>query len=97
MKILIRKDDNGYWKLRFGSYNNWFLTFEGASEQAKKLWKKYYKESAAYAMAQNISINLLTVVDSEFVKTMVKRKCKGITKQQYGYLKGIHERQEREW
>lgn len=97
MKFLIRKDSNGYWKLRFGSYNNWFLTFEGCELQAKKLWKKYYKECAAFARASNIKINLLTVEEAQFLRSMLRKKCKGITRAQYGYLVGIHERQEREW
>lgn len=98
MKILLRKDQtNGYWKLRMGSYNNWFLSFEAAATEAKKRWKRYYKESAAFAMLGNISRNLLSIDELALVQSLHRTKCRGITKAQYGYLKGIHERQEREW
>jgi hypothetical protein len=80
-----------------GSYNNWFLTFEACSIEAKKRWKRYYKESAAFAMVSSLYSNLLSLDELDFIKHLVKVKCKGITKAQYGYLKGIHERQEREW
>lgn len=98
MKILLRKDQaNGYWKLRMGSYNNWFLSYEAATVEAKKRWKRFYKESAAFAMVMSISSNLLSIDEADLVRNLRASKCKGITKKQYGYLKGIHERQEREW
>ena len=98
MKILIRKDQaNGYWKARVGNWNNWFLSFEAATLEAVKQYKRFYKESSAFSMVENIGANLLSARDQEFVAKLNKNKCKGITKRQYGYIKGIHERQEREW
>jgi hypothetical protein len=98
VKALIRKDKvNGYWKARFDNKHEWFRTFEAADLWARKEVKRWYKESAAYACLTGLRINQLTCREAEFYDKLYLNKCKGITKAQYGYLRGIHERQQREW
>lgn len=97
MKALIRKDKNGYWKARFDGYNEWFMTFEAADIWVRKTMKRYYKESVAFSILGDIGVNLLSCRERELVDKLIKNRCKGITKKQYGWLRGIHERQQREW
>jgi len=96
MRIKLRKADK-YWIVEFRGERKIFEQYEGATNYALKIWKRYYKEQAAYSMLLGISINLLSVEEAEFYTKLSKSKCKGISKAQYGYLKGIHERQEREF
>lgn len=74
-----------------------FETGEGALAYAHKFITRWQKESAAFSMVRQIGINLLNVADSCFIQKLQRNKCKGISKSQYGYLKGIYERQQREW
>jgi hypothetical protein len=74
-----------------------FLTFEAALKDMNKRLKRVYKEASAYSIARTISSNLLSIDEGTLVRKLNKSKCKGITPKQYGYLKGIHERQQREW
>jgi hypothetical protein len=69
----------------------------GAYEFARKKLKRAFKEAAAYSRLVTLSINLLSTDELALVKKLTKSKCAGITKAQYGYLTGIHERQQREW
>ena len=87
-----------FWKVSDGrGHYGVFTTFEAAKEHVDKKLKRSRKEASAYSMLQRISINLLSHKDAELVNKLLKTKCSGITPRQYGYLKGIHERQEREW
>jgi hypothetical protein len=72
-----------------------FATFDGASESVRKRILRERKESSAFSMVKNISINLLSHKDAELVNKLKSSFCLGITPRQYGYLKGIYERQER--
>ena len=74
-----------------------FETFEGARIYAEKKLKRARKEASAYAMLQGISINLLSFKDMDLALKLLKNKCAGISPRQYGYLKGIYDRQQREW
>lgn len=97
----IRKSrTHGYWNLQILapiSYSNWFQTHEGAVTKAKQVFTRYRKECSAYSMATQIQFLFLTTIEYEFVYKVLKNKCKGITESQYGYLKGIYERQQRKW
>lgn len=86
-----------WWQVIFNGGINSFPTIEGAHNHANKVWLRYRKEQSAFSMLNDVAVNLLDVKDIEFVQKLLKTKCAGITKAQYGYLKGIHERQKREW
>lgn len=85
------------WQVSFNSTVANFNNPEAAFDYGRKTYKRYYKEQAAFSMLQTIAVNLLCIRDKEFIDKLLKTKCKGISKSQYGYLKGIHERQVREW
>lgn len=95
--MYLRKSANGYWILWFGNINKWFQSFEAAEREGKKIWKRYYKENAAFSMIEKIAQNILTIQELDFVRKLQRSRCKGISLKQYGYLKGIYERQQREW
>lgn len=98
MKALIRKDQvNGYWKARFNNRHEWFHTFDAAALWAKKEMKRFYKESTAFSVLNDLKKELLACRELELYDKLKRNKCKGITKAQYGWLRGIHERQTREW
>lgn len=102
MKLKIKCIQNPLWIT-----SAWDVTFDGKTERfnshaaailyANKVWKRFYKEQAAYSMIMTIAVNNLNQTELEFVTKLLQSRCKGITKKQYGYLKGIHERQVREW
>lgn len=85
------------WDVTFNGKTERFNNPTAAYEYAKKTFKRYYKEQAAYSMVQTISVNLLCLRDVEFITKMKANKCKRISTAQYGFIKGIHERQERDW
>lgn len=102
MKLKIKCIQNPFWvasvwEVSFNGKVEQFNNPTAAYEYAKKAFKRYYKEQSAWSMARTIAVNLLNQRDEEFLIKIMSNKCKGITKGQYGYLKGIHERQEREW
>ena len=102
MKLKIKCIQNplwvcSVWRVEFNNELSDFNSHNAAITFADKLWKRYYKEQGAYSMILNISINLLSNKDKELVEKLQKTNCRGITKRQYGYLVGIHERQVREW
>jgi hypothetical protein len=98
MRVLIRQDKTTkFWKLRIGAFHAWYVSYDAAAMEAEKRWKRFYKESAAKSMLDCVSHNLLNVADQMFISKLQRTKCKGITVAQYGYLKGIYERQQREW
>src|SRR5271167_4239878 len=99
MRAKIRKVHNIFgecWCVEVGNYLAYFDDFHVALKQMNKFLKRAYKESSAFSMARTISVPSLAIPDRDFVRKMFKAKCKGITMKQYGYLKGIHERQQRE-
>jgi hypothetical protein len=81
-----------------GGYNyHHFISPDGAFEFAKQWIKRFYKECVAYSCLQTIAVNRLSVEEHGLIQKLLRTRCKGITKAQYGWLRGIHERQEREW
>lgn len=86
-----------YWCVTTDKNTTNYSEYAGAYEYAKKYLKRYHKECSAYSMVQTLAFNLLESKEFELCKKLLKNKCKGITPKQYGYLKGIHERQKREW
>lgn len=74
-----------------------FPTFEAARLYGWRKIKRERKEASAFAMLCNISMNFLSVKDAELVQKLKHSKAVGISPRQYGYLKGIYERQERAW
>jgi hypothetical protein len=74
-----------------------YSSFEAARQYGWKKLKRMQKEASAFAMISQISVNLLSVKDAELVNKLKNTKCASITPRQYGYLKGIYERQERAW
>ena len=102
MKIKIhavptRTPGQFYWSVKIdGNITHWPQPV-GAYEYVKKYLKRYYKECAAYSMVTSLAVNLLSEDEFSLIKSLKKSKCKGISIRQYGYLKGIHERQIREW
>lgn len=100
MRASIRQVRNIFgrvWEVEVAGDLHYFHTFDAAMTFLKKTLTRAYKEASAYSMARSISSNLLSIDEQALVRKLCKNKCKGITPKQYGYLKGIHERQEREW
>lgn len=102
MKLKIKCIQNplwvcSVWRVEFNGKTTDFNSNLAAITFADKQWKRYYKEQAAYSMLLTIAYNLLNSQDQLFVLKLKDTNCKSITKKQYGYLKGIHERQVREW
>lgn len=101
MKMQIRSQRNVmnyiYWTVDIDGDVTTYADVEAAYKSAAKRFKRYYKESAAFSMLSKVSANLCTIDEWEFIKKIRRTKCKGITPKQYGYLKGIYERQERAW
>jgi len=97
MKATIKYDKGTkYWRASFNNKHEWFITLQAAMYWSMKEAKRWYKESAAYSMLRAVVQDRMTVREQDFI-IHLPAKCKGITKAQYGYLKGIHERQQREW
>lgn len=86
-----------YWYVKTPTSVNAFEEHQAAILYASKFCTRWRKEHSAYSMVSTIAVNLLNVADSCFVQKLLRSKCKGISQSQYGYLKGIHERQERAW
>lgn len=102
MKLKIKCIQNplwiqSVWSVSFNGKTEEFNNPEAAVRWGVKQSKRFYKECAAYSMVCTTAVNLLSIKDSEFIQKLLQSKCVGITKPQYGYIKGIHERQEREW
>jgi hypothetical protein len=72
----------------------YFLFYEGARARWNKLCELVKREQKALDMLKKISMRLLSVREYHFIIHMDKSKCRKITKRQYGYLKGIWERQQ---
>src|ERR1700692_1037988 len=100
MRADLRKTKNMFgecWAVTVNGSTEYFHDFNTAVGRMSKKLKRIYKESCAYSMARALSANTLSIDEQDFVRKMCKCKCAGISMKQYGYLKGIHERQEREW
>lgn len=87
----------GFWGVEEKNTTTFFSSHKSAWEYVRKKLLRARKEASAFSMVSTIAVNLLSVQDRGLIDKLIKSKCKGITKAQYGYLKGIHERQEREW
>ena len=100
MRASLRQMRNLYglvWEVEVAGNFYHFAEFDSALKHLNKTLKRCYKEASAYSMARSISSNLLSIDEGDLVRKLNKSKCKGITPKQYGYLKGIRERQQREW
>lgn len=101
MKIILRSNPtlNGqiFWTVQTPKSRTCYEHYEGALQFVHKYILRERKEMSAYSMVQAVSENLLNIDETALIRTLKRTKCRGITKKQYGYLKGIHERQEREW
>lgn len=97
MKIKISKNRLGNWIVEFNKHETAFANYDAATEFALKIWKRYYKEQAAFARLESINPLKLSIRELDFYDDLSRTKCKGITKAQYGFLAGIYERQERKW
>src|SRR5271154_4912033 len=97
-RILKRNTLFGYnWIVVINGISVYFEDFDTAMKHMNKTLKRMYKEASAYSMARTRSSTGLNLAEGELVRKLNKSKCKGITPKQWGYLKGIHERQQREW
>ena len=85
------------WAVEIDKKITYYREFDTALARLNKDIKRIYKESSAYSMARTLSSTGLNLAEGELVRKLNKSKCKGITPKQWGYLKGIHERQQREW
>jgi hypothetical protein len=74
-----------------------FSNFAAAKESVWRRLKRERKETSAFSMLVALSINLLSMQELSLYKKLAITSCKGISPRQYGYLKGIYERQDREW
>ena len=88
---------NIFWTVTFNGKTTSYPNAEAAFQGATKRYKRFYKESAAFSMLKDLAHNMLEIKEYDFVTKLHRTKCAGITKSQYGYLKGIYERQQREW
>ena len=96
MKLTIRKQ-GAYWNVDFNGAHRFYPDYLGAVTYADKTWRRYYKEQAAHSMLLALSANLLEADELALYTKLRKNKCAGITVKQYGYIKGIYERQKRAW
>ncbi len=99
LHIKAQKALNGRWFYiaTADSGTTCYADFEGARQYAWKKLKRARKEASALSMVLNVSINLLSMQERDLIFKLQNSKCAGITPRQYGYLKGIYERQERAW
>lgn len=104
MKLKIKCIQNplwitSVWDVTFADKTERFNSHLAAITYANKVWTRYYKEQAAFSMLQTIAVNMLCISNGDFdlCSKLNKTNCVGITKRQYGYLVGIHERQQKEW
>lgn len=104
MKIQIKSTkslllNEVYWNVTLNNKTTSYSNYEAACIGAAKRFKRAWKEQAAWAMVQALIgwLQLLEVKEIEFIKKLMRSRCKGITKPMYGYLKGIYDRQTREW
>lgn len=86
-----------YWKVRVFNWSNWYQSYEIALANGLKVQRKYIRECSAYSKLVRISVNLLSISELKFIEKLNKTKCLGITNDQYRYISGIYERQEREF
>jgi hypothetical protein len=89
--------NSGFWQVTINGNTTNYEESAAAYEYARKKLKRVFKEQAAFSRVSKVSVNLLSIDEAKFIRKMIKSKCAGITKAQYGFLAGIYERQEREW
>lgn len=75
------------------AYSEDFLFPDGAFIFWLQIERQNVRELSAWAKLYKLNMRLLTLRETEFIKKLLKNKCFGITKRQYGYLSGIYERQ----
>ena len=94
----IYKHKNGPWIVQvkdsqgFIINNGIFMFPDGAFRYWKQLEEKSNREEKARAIIGTINFRLLSTKDYKFAEKMFNSNCVAITKRQYGYLKGIQER-----
>jgi len=96
-KATILKHNN-VWQVRYQlpSGNHCLVSFlypDGAFAYWIHMETRIVRESKAWAKIYKLNIRLLSLHDMKFIQKLLKTKCVGITKRQYGYLSGIYERQ----
>lgn len=84
-----------YWNLNLeGKTDIPCSTFKAAWEYLHKRINREIRQQKAFArIANQLDVELLTVTEARLIKKLIKTKCDGITKKQYGWLVGICERQ----
>lgn len=97
MRATITKAAQQLWVLRFLNETYAFTSFVAAQIYAEKLVTRAYKEMVAYSIICHLETWLLPSREEELVVKLRDLKCIGITKRQYGYLRGIWERQKGKW
>jgi hypothetical protein len=102
LKIQIKsvatlRPDQFYWRVTKDGVSTNYAEYEGAYAVVAKYLKRAYKECSGFSMVSSLNATLLSEQELSLITKLRRTRCKGITKPQYGYLKGIHERQVREW
>jgi hypothetical protein len=73
--------------------SEFFIFYDGAIGKLTKIGKQIKQEQKALRYLKEIELTLLSVREYHFIVHMDASKCKNITRRQYGFLKGIWERQ----
>src|ERR1700685_461515 len=100
LKAALYRTRNIYghvWAVKVGMAISYWEDFDKARAHLNRAMTRAWKEASAYSMARTISSNQLSMAEADVVRKLCKTKCRGITPKQWGYIKGIHERQQREW
>ena len=72
-----------------------FLFFDGAIHRLSRIIEQITREQKALKWLNSLTDQFLSCEEYVFIGHLRKTKCFGITKKQYGYLRGICERQPR--
>jgi hypothetical protein len=84
----------GYvWGAQVGKTITYWGDFDKALAALNRMMTRVWKEESAYSMVRTIRAIDLNVAEADLVRKLCKSKCRGITPKQWGYIKGIHERQ----
>ena len=86
-----------YWRLQIRDeyYNITSIDYifpDGAFKRLEIELQRAYWRIRAREIIPTINIRTLSAKESTFVYKMIKNNCIGISKKQYGYLKGLQER-----
>lgn len=71
-----------------------FHFYEGALNWWLRVEKQVTREIKAWNLLRSISLQLCEVQESKLIHGLMKTACHNISKRQYGWLKGIYERQQ---